>query len=367
MDSGIELYHIKSRRKVLSLPQTRCSFSSNGEYLAAFKSGAKVDSLAEDEPAIPVWKLEQDGTAASIAPLVIGNVKQLPKGGSSLNMGNDGKSFLLRDSPGLLEVYETVAFLNGHPEPFKLKHNASTLECDWSPDGKIVATGGETGVIDLRLISDLDQKLSISTHGKAIENICFSLDGNLLATGGEDGTIDVWDVSELTSFAKRQTETQQQEKTSQREGASSIQAAMPRLIRTIKAHISSISSINAALNFSADGKLLASLDTTANARLWTLTGKPNEFDVERIAEDRYLSSIPIAPAKNLHDKRIDRVLPKDIVAGSLETGERIIAVFESATGEWKDLTKLESWYDTNTLFRGSPGTNIRLQLEKFSR
>ena len=363
VDSGIELYHIKSRRKVLSVPQTRCSFSSNGEYLAAFKSGAKVDSLAEDEPAIPVWKLEQDGSAASIAPLVIGDIKQLPKDGSNLNMGIDGKSFLLRDSPGLLEVYETVAFLNGHPEPFKLKQGGSTLKCAWSPDGKIIAAGGDIGLIDLRLTSDLNRKLTISTHGKEISSVRFSLDGNRLAAGGEDGTIDVWDVSELTSFAKRQTETPQQEKTSQREDASSIQAAMPRLIRTIKAHFSSISSIDAALNFSADGKLLASRDSIGNVKLWSLTGDRNVFDVEHVAEDRYIGKIPLQPFKDIHAVRIDRVLPRDIVKGSVETGEKIVAVFESATGEWRDLSELESWDDIESLLRGSPDTNIRLQLE----
>ena len=104
VESGIDLYHVKSRKKVLSLKQNRCAFSSNGEYLAAFQSGARVDSLGPDEDAISVWKLEENDTATSIAPLVIGDVSKLPAGGSMLTMGNDGKSFLLRNSPGLISV-----------------------------------------------------------------------------------------------------------------------------------------------------------------------------------------------------------------------------------------------------------------------
>ena len=98
--SGIELYHIKSRKKVLELPQNRCSFSANGQYIAAFKSGAKIDSLGPGEDAVSVWKLEPDGSVTSVAPLVIGATTQLPAAGFQLKLGSDGKSFLLRNSPG---------------------------------------------------------------------------------------------------------------------------------------------------------------------------------------------------------------------------------------------------------------------------
>ena len=109
-ESGIELYHIKSRKKVLSLPQGRCSISSNGAYFAAWKLGAMVDSLSPDEDAIPVWKLEPDGTVTSVDPLEIGETKQLPTGGTALKMGNDGKSSILRVSPGQLHPNEIGRF-----------------------------------------------------------------------------------------------------------------------------------------------------------------------------------------------------------------------------------------------------------------
>ena len=97
-EAGIELYNIQSGEKVLSLPLERCCFSANGKYFAAWKMGAKVDSLSPDEDAIPVWKLEGEN-AVAIEPLNIGNMKKLPKNGFNLKLGSDGKSFLLRKQP----------------------------------------------------------------------------------------------------------------------------------------------------------------------------------------------------------------------------------------------------------------------------
>ncbi|MFK8110981.1 MAG: WD40 repeat domain-containing serine/threonine protein kinase, partial [Rubripirellula sp.] len=163
VESGIELYHIKSRKKVLSLKQNRCAFSSNGEYLAAFRSGANVDSLAPDEDAIPVWKLEQDGTATSIAPLIIGDLAKLPVGGSSLTLSNDGTSFLLRNIP---DPFQVGAFLNGNPKPIKWALTDGAWACAWSPDGKVIASAGGMGIVELRLKADVSQKLTIRTHGR---------------------------------------------------------------------------------------------------------------------------------------------------------------------------------------------------------
>ena len=232
--------------------------------------------MSPDEDAIPVWKLEPDGTVTSVDPLEIGETKQLPTGGTALKMGNDGKSSILRVSPGQLHPNEIGAFLDGNPDPLKWRHPIAATNCAWSPDGKIIASSGVNGAIELRLTSDVTRKLSISTHGKTVQVIRFSLDGKVLATGGGDGTIDLWDVSELASIANIETKDQQEQKERQR----TLSSAMPRFIRTIKAHIFPISDIDAALNFSADGALLASRDSIGNVKLWMLT----ETKVARLSE-----------------------------------------------------------------------------------
>ena len=133
----------------------------------------------------------------------------------------------------------------------------------------MIASAGGMGIVELRLTSDVAQKLTIRTHGRPLQTVRFSSDGKRLAVGGNDGTIDVWDVSKLASLASLGTQHQQEEANDLR--VPSIQTAMPRLIRTIKAHISPISYFEAALNFSADGNLLASRDLTGTVKLWALT------------------------------------------------------------------------------------------------
>ncbi|MEO1528085.1 MAG: protein kinase, partial [Planctomycetota bacterium] len=384
--SGIELYHIESRKKVLSLPQNACSFSSNGKYFAAFKATAKVDSLADDEDAIPVWKLEQDGLVTSIDPLVIGDVTQLPDAGASLNMGNDGKSFLLRHTLGRIKPMEVGLFLDGDPEPETWPFVGGVLGCAWSPDGRIVASAGVTGNVELRLASDVTQKLTVKTHGKLIQTVRFSSDGKVLATAGGDGTIDVWDISELTSLANIEEKNLQKGADAPR--VSSLRAAMPRLIRSIKAHVFAIPYSDAALTLSTDGKLLASQDSIGNVKLWGLADASIEqpaikvaqrsessgtgihgsesratFNIEQIAEDRIGGGIPVQLFKEGTDIQIDRISPTDIVEGSVETGERIAAIFDSDQGGWKELNETALAWEKVNAFTGPIGTTIRLKLE----
>ena len=112
------------------------------------------------------------------------------------------------------------------------------------------------GSIELRLTSDVSQKktldkLRIASHGKYIPTIRFSPDGKLLATGGSDGTIDLWDVSELASAAER-FENQDRETAGNDDSKTSFirTVSEPQLIRTIKAYTNPVAVLDSALNFS---------------------------------------------------------------------------------------------------------------------
>ena len=364
--TGIKLYHVESRKMILSLPQNRCSFSSNGKYLAAWKQGVEVESLPPGEDAIPVWKIEKNGVAKPIEPLVIGEIKRLPYGENQLKMGNDGTSFLLRSSPGLIESREVGAFMNGNPEPVKWSHRGSANNCAWSPDGRIIASSGMTGTIELRFSFELSEKITISTHGKTISTIRFSLDGKTLATGGGDGTIDLWDVSALAATAKRfeaLTEDASREIESQQQSILSVSA--PRLIRTIKGHVYQVSNIDAALNFSPDGTQLISLDlpVPGMARLWNLKTLPDTFETDQIAKDLHSGQIPLQTLSDWRNLRIGKTLPEDLIEGKVATGERIVAIFDPEKESWNVLDEAETWDDFAFLLDGSPGSTIRLKLQ----
>jgi WD40 repeat protein len=65
---------------------------------------------------------------------------------------------------------------------------------DWSPQNVFVTEGPEdTGVIDIRDATTGERVLQYKGHDIDINDVAFSPDGSMLATGGDDGTLNVWD------------------------------------------------------------------------------------------------------------------------------------------------------------------------------
>jgi WD40 repeat protein len=63
-----------------------------------------------------------------------------------------------------------------------------------SPDGKILASGGEDKTIKLWEVSSGKLLRNFTGHSERIKTIAFSPDGQLIASGGDDNTIRVWNI-----------------------------------------------------------------------------------------------------------------------------------------------------------------------------
>src|SRR5262249_28106801 len=72
----------------------------------------------------------------------------------------------------------------------------------FSPDGRVLACGGQAGVIRLWDVSTGEQVPRLAGHWGAVESLRFSPDGALLASGSGDTTVLVWDVGRLTGKAR---------------------------------------------------------------------------------------------------------------------------------------------------------------------
>lgn len=108
----------------------------------------------------------------------------------------------------------------------------------FSPDGQILAVGGEDGVIQLWNVGDgrLLRELAASAGASSVNTLAFSPDGRLLASGLKSGAIQLWSVADGS------------------------------LLTPLQGHQRAVQS----LSFSANGQLLASGSDDKTVRLWQI-------------------------------------------------------------------------------------------------
>ncbi|WP_230205056.1 WD40 repeat domain-containing protein [Parafrankia elaeagni] len=75
--------------------------------------------------------------------------------------------------------------------------NVNSVE--YSPDGRVIASGNDSGLIELRSTSDVldaNEVRSLKCGSEEIGHVTFSPVGDLLAAGAHDGLVCTWDISD---------------------------------------------------------------------------------------------------------------------------------------------------------------------------
>lgn len=86
--------------------------------------------------------------------------------------------------------------------PILRGHMDAARSTDFSPDGNLLASGGDDGTILLWEVSDPQKPtelVELDQHTDSVRAVAFSPDGSVLASGSEDNTIILWDVSDPRS------------------------------------------------------------------------------------------------------------------------------------------------------------------------
>lgn len=170
---------------------------------------------------------------------------------------------------------------NHNGQLFRLQDDIDVWTVDYSPDGRMVATGDDAGRLILWDVLTGQRLATLQAHEEYIWALKFSPDGKLIATAGGDKTVKLWDTATWQEVA------------------------------TLRGHDKRIS----VIAFSADGKRLVSGSDDNTAKVWDVASRRNLNTIYNIDWVRNLAFSPDGKELVLRDTNIQLIVFLDAVTG----------------------------------------------------
>ncbi|WP_367275326.1 AAA family ATPase [Microcoleus sp. CAWBG58] len=198
-------------------------------------------------------------------------------------------------------------------------HSYGIWSVSFSPDGKILASGGHDSTIKLWDVSTGKELTTLTGHKYPVYSVSFSPDGKTLASGSVAHTIKLWDVAtgkEITTL-KGHTDTDVDYVDSVSFSPDSKTLAYSGIANTIKlwnvATRKEITTLNGhkdkvdSVSFSPDGKILASGCFDKTIKLWDITTSKEITTLK--GHNDTVSSVSFSPdGKTLASSSLDNTI-----------------------------------------------------------
>jgi WD40 repeat protein len=159
------------------------TFSPGGKTLASAASGGGVHLL---DPARAIVRKSQQGHTGVITGLAF-----LADGSGLVSSGQDQAVRLWKAAPPPTQPLETLP-----------AHAPEAHAACYSPDGKVLATGGKDGLIAIRDPATGEIIRTLKGHKGIVYELAFPPDGAVVASAGSDGTVRLWSVARGEELAK---------------------------------------------------------------------------------------------------------------------------------------------------------------------
>ena len=256
-DDTIKLWDVAGRHEIDTLTGhsknvKSVAFSSNGTTLASGSDDGTIFlwdlSLFGVTPDIPTASTRQESPIAQVSRLPFrttglpGVLAQFGPSGSvyTVDLSPDGR---LLASGGDDNTFKLWDIANGTELKTFTEHD-DWVECvAFSPNGRMLASASIDGSVKLWSVYS-HRKLATFKHNDWVESVAFSPNGRVLATSGSaDGSVKLWDVEKK------------------------------KKIYTFNGHSAGVSSVA----FSPDGRLLAAASYDSTVTLWNVVSR-REFN-----------------------------------------------------------------------------------------
>ncbi len=260
----------------------------------AIESSLKAAAVAPAEPA----------TFEGLSPDVIENIcERLSFGdletltvGSNIRISEIART-VLNKKPKLVIDYWSAEHIGS---TVLAGHNDSVYSVAFSPNGKLLASGDNKGIIIVWDVKTGAEKTRLLGHTDRVQSVKFLPGGNYLASGSNDGTVRLWNLKSGKEIMNRRAGSPVNSVAFSPDSKLLAYGCRNKIINIVDMDIREIkSTMNAgeryegvlSVEFSPDGKLFAAGADNGRVRIWNVDNFSLKYQIRALSHHMDINSI----------------------------------------------------------------------------